>query len=231
MKRGHFTLIELLVVIAIIAILAAMLLPALSAARERARTTYCLNNLKQLHLGVVLYCDDNQEYIPNISGNNYGAIRSWMLDLNPYAGGCSREEYIDKEFKLASSFVCPSSEEEVLSLDTGVHVYTASNYMFNGRLSLNGGYPAQKGKKLASCYQPTEIIIMTDGLKKHYNVFDMALDGEADFQPCLHSKGNNYLYLDGQAKQQQKFSSNTDEHYLRHYALIYGNSGWETVWP
>jgi len=63
MKR-FFTLIELLVVIAIIAILAAMLLPALSKAREKARQALCLSNCKQLSLSLMFYADDNDDRLP-----------------------------------------------------------------------------------------------------------------------------------------------------------------------
>ena len=64
-KKGRkgFTLIELLVVVAIIAILAAMLLPALSRAREKARAALCIANLRQFHLANMIYADNNNEYL------------------------------------------------------------------------------------------------------------------------------------------------------------------------
>lgn len=87
MRKHNFTLIELLVVIAIIAILASMLLPALSSAREKARAITCVNQFKQLSLAVTMYMDNNDDTIRVMSGDSWAGLYSYTSGWNLQTAG------------------------------------------------------------------------------------------------------------------------------------------------
>jgi len=97
-----FTLIELLVVIAIIAILASLLLPALSRARTTAKGTTCINNLKQLGASIVNYCDDSKGFLPPPFNGVVGT------NIFP-------QTLIDKKYASLKQFVCPEMTSPLTS--------------------------------------------------------------------------------------------------------------------
>ncbi len=126
--KGNFTLIELLVVIAIIAILAAILLPALNSARERGRAASCVNNLKQLSTATSMYIGDHEYYYWNRDGADGKSGNVWYSDrgvLFPY-------------FNNKEVLRCGSHETD---LNTNRMVYAANGYIIrNGNLQTIAGF-------------------------------------------------------------------------------------------
>lgn len=137
-NRNSFTLIEILIVITIIAILAAMLLPALNTAREKARRAVCINNLRQIGLAVAIYREDFGGRIPIsvYEAQNPGNQSSYPFQFRQFEGqSWSATFFYPNYIRDYNIFFCPSRIDKSKSNWQVLTDESAGNNQFYGRMS------------------------------------------------------------------------------------------------
>jgi prepilin-type N-terminal cleavage/methylation domain-containing protein/prepilin-type processing-associated H-X9-DG protein len=206
--RPHaaFTLIELLVVIAIIAILAAILFPVFARAREAARKTACLSNLRQLGLAFQLYTQDYDEALPNSTDGTPGAgqLGAWnfykVFPTNTNPGSYDvTQGALYPYVKNKQVYICPSDGQGRQSGNS----YAANSCVFHGSAI---GFEA--GKSLAAFDAPASFMLLGEEASVSNSGSDLSAvstdDGYMLYRlnsfTTRHSEGSNLNFVDGHSK-------------------------------
>jgi prepilin-type N-terminal cleavage/methylation domain-containing protein len=193
-----FTLLELLVVIAIIAMLAALLLPALSRAKAKARSTQCIGNLRQWGVAYHQYADDNQDALPR-RGQGVKPLdqidrpEDWFNALPPYLKLPSYQESYTNGQRLkpgaTSVFVCP------VATDPGSNHFLP--YAMNMNLCPWGNSGTTEATKFADVVRPNEVVALADA----FGAYSATYPSRNSYSPVPRHAGRvNLLFLTGNVR-------------------------------
>ena len=179
-----FTLIELLVVMGIIGILAGIILPAMHAAREKARTANCVSNLKQIGLALQQYTNDFDGFLPH-EDDKFPANSCWFYLIDPYLETRGLDDVEINEVKL-----CPGVRKSKVS--------RPESYRMNSRLTISDDPRSHTFRHLDTIPKPSATVCIFDARTRNNPTLKFK-GNHRDFSK-RHQEGGNILFVDSHVK-------------------------------